>query len=352
MFVADRIVEIADQVAAHLPERCAAVALIADDNVNRLHGDRVAGIIGRVAPVTRLTFPAGEGHKTRATKELLEDSMLAGGLGRDCAVVALGGGVTSDLAGFAAGTYQRGVPWLVVPTSLLAAVDASLGGKVGVNTEAGKNLVGLLHQPRAVVIDVDLIATLPAPEVDNGLAEMAKHAVIADRSHLHELVAAVVAIKALDPAALRSAIRRSVEIKAAVVGRDTGEQDLRQVLNFGHTIGHGVEAVSGWRIGHGCAVAIGMGVEADISCRLRLMDVAEREIMISAFTDLGLPVGLGEGLDPAALLEATRSDKKGRAGRPRYALPTRIGEMVGGPEGYTREASDEVVLAALKDAAR
>jgi 3-dehydroquinate synthase len=340
----------AGRVAELLPGDCTAVALISDDNVGRIHGDRVADLLGARAPVVRLGFPAGEQHKTRGVKAQLEDAMLEQGLGRDCVVVALGGGVTNDLAGHVAGTYMRGVPWIPLPTSLLAAVDASVGGKVGVDTEAGKNLIGLFHQPLGVCIDPELIATLPPTEVDNGLAEMAKHAIIADGGYLEQLVARTDAVRALDAQTLLDAIRRSVQIKARVVSADSAEQGLRQVLNLGHTIGHALEVVSGWSLGHGLAVSIGISVEAGIAHRLGLLDRESRDRIRAALDGLGLPVVPPIGTDPAALLDATKLDKKGRRGRTRYALPAGIGAMAGALEGgFAREVPDRIVLEAIAE---
>lgn len=332
-----------------LPQGCAAAAVVSDENVAGLHAGKIGQILGERIRVEIFSFPAGEENKTRRVKEQLEDGMVGSGLGRDCVVVALGGGVTVDLAGFVASTFLRGVPWIAMPTSLLAAVDAGVGGKTGVNTKAGKNLVGTFHQPRAVLIDLDLLATLPPGEVDNGLAEMVKHAVIADGAHLDELEAAAAGLRRLDPAVLADPVRRSVEIKARVVAGDPTEEDLRQVLNCGHTIAHAVEAVSGYRIGHGRAVAAGLSVEAGIARITGLLDPGEVTRLRAALKNLGLPAAPPEDLEPEALLQATRTDKKGRRGRVRYALPEALGKMARGPEGYGHPVEDRVVLEALRE---
>lgn len=338
---------VSDRSSELLPKGCTAVALISDSNLSQLHRSRIVGALGERVSVAPLDFPAGEASKTRATKQQLEDAMLAAGLGRDCAVLALGGGVTTDLAGFVAGTFLRGVPWIAVPTSLLAAVDAGVGGKVGVNAAAGKNLFGMFHQPLGVLIDLRLLTTLPPPEIDNGLAEMVKHAVIADPQYLERLEGDVDRLRALEPDALAEPIRRSVEIKSEVVAADTEERDLRQVLNLGHTIGHAIEAVSEFSIGHGLAVAAGLAVECGIACRLGLMESDDRDLVRDALDRLGLPTAPPDGLEPAALLEATKLDKKGRRGRPRYALPAAVGRMARGEQGFAREVPDDVVLAAI-----
>jgi 3-dehydroquinate synthase len=341
-------------VLAHLPElippACPHVVLIADDQVARVHGDRARELLAARTRVSLVTFPAGEVHKTRATKEKLEDRLFAEQVGRDGLVVALGGGVTTDLAGFVAATYQRGVPWVAVPTTLLAAVDASVGGKVGVDTPWGKNLIGSIHHPLAVCIDVDLFQTLAGSEVHNGLAEMLKHAVIADPGYFDALLHAAHDLIQLTPAACLSAVVRSVEIKSEVVSADPLERDLRQVLNFGHTIGHAIELLSDFAISHGRAVAIGMSVEAAIACQLQLLSAADLSRLRTALRALGLPVSPPVAMVAGAILQATARDKKGRQGRPRYVLPRRIGEMSTGPAGYAREVSDAVVIAALHEA--
>jgi 3-dehydroquinate synthase len=341
---------VVERLPGEVPAACGAVALIADSNLTRLHATRVRDAIGTSRRTIDLEFPAGERNKNRRTKEQLEDSMICAGLGRDCAVVALGGGVTTDLAGYVAGTFMRGVPWVALPTSLLAAVDASVGGKTGVNTETGKNLIGVFHQPRAVLIDLALVSTLPHGEIDNGLAEMAKHAVIADRSYLRALVESAERLRGLEPVVLEEAIRRSIEIKGAVVAADTAERDYRQVLNLGHTIGHAIETVSEYRVSHGRAVSVGISVECCIAARLGLIsDSAVAEIRES-LVRLGLPIAPPSETDPGDLLEATRRDKKGRAGQARYALPAAIGEMARSAEGFARTVPDDVVLTAVSEA--
>ena len=343
---------VAAGIAGMLPAGCTAAALVADDNVAALHAGELRAVLQDLVRTEIFRFPPGEKHKTRACKEQIEDQMIGEGFGRDCVVVALGGGVTTDLGGFVAATYLRSVPWIAMPTSLLAAVDASIGGKTGVNTPAGKNLVGAFHQPHAVLADLDLLVTLPPGEAPNGLAEMLKHAVVADAGHLDELVGAADGLRELDPDALIGPVRRSVEIKAQVVSRDPEETDLRQVLNFGHTIAHAIEVISRHEIRHGFAVAAGMSVEAQIACELGLLDTLERDRLRSALRRLSLPLAPPVDLEAADLLEATRVDKKGRRGRPRYSLPAAIGKMARGPEGYGRPVDDQVVLAALLEARR
>ncbi|OGQ83935.1 MAG: 3-dehydroquinate synthase [Deltaproteobacteria bacterium RIFOXYA12_FULL_58_15] len=332
-----------------IPETAARVVWIADDTVARLHGDALQQILQKSRPTLGFTFAAGEMNKTRASKENLEDQLLAAGVGRDTVIVAMGGGVSTDLGGFVASTFLRGVPWVAVPTSLLGAVDASVGGKVGVNTPAGKNLIGAFSQPLAVTIDLDLLTTLPAEQVDNGLGEMVKHAVIADANHLGELMTQSDSLRALDPNATFAPIVRSVEIKADVVNNDPTEQDLRQVLNLGHTIAHAFELLSDYQLSHGRAVAAGLSVEAGIAERLGLLSSKELDTIRAALVALKLPAIVPIQATTQGVLAATRGDKKSRRGRARYALPAGIGIMARGPEGYGHDVEDTIVVAVLEE---
>lgn len=332
-----------------LPQRFSSVALISDANVYRLHGQEMGRLLEELGSLHTYVFEPGEESKNRRVKEEIEDAMLADGLSRDTVVVGLGGGVTTDLAGFVAGTFLRGVPWFAVPTSLLAAVDASVGGKVGVNTPAGKNLIGLFHHPLVVAIDLDFIATLPAEEFDNGLAEMAKHGLISDRSYFDQLVRGVESLRRLKPEALEAAIARSVEIKAEVVSKDPREADLRQILNGGHTIAHAIEKVSGFQISHGRAVAMGLSVEAGIAEKIGLLSEKEKTTLRRGLRILGLPYAPPAEMSAEQILGSTFGDKKSRGGRPHYALPEKIGKMAVSTSGYARPVPDEIVLAAIEE---
>jgi 3-dehydroquinate synthase len=334
-------------LAGMLPARCTRVVLIADDTVAALHGASVRAALEPV-PVLEIRFPAGEPHKTRARKERIEDAMLAAHVDRHAVVVGLGGGISTDLAGFVAATFERGLPWLAVPTSLLGAVDASVGGKVGVNTPAGKNLIGAFHHPRAVVTDVDLLATLPDPEWANGRAEMLKHGVVADEAAVEELCANAARLR--EPEVLTRAIRRSVAVKATIVSQDPLESDRRRVLNFGHTAGHAIEAASHFEVPHGLAVAIGMAVEANIAVASGLLASSERDRIVAALDRLQLPTRVPDSLSTDEIIACARADKKGRDGVPRYALPERVGAMAVGSEGHGHPVPEEVVRAALEQA--
>jgi 3-dehydroquinate synthase len=338
-----------DDLGTLLAERCraAAYAVIADSHVASVYGERVVAAAQRTgSAVHLLTFPAGEWNKTRETWGALSDRLLDLPLGRDAAVVALGGGVSGDLAGFTAATYLRGLPWVQVPTTLLAMIDASIGGKTGVDTRHGKNLLGAFHQPRLVVADLDTLSTLSAPHIAAGMAEALKHGVIADAEYFDGLVRSHGAIRARDGATLEGAVSRSVEIKAAIVAADARERGPRAALNFGHTIGHALEAVSAYALLHGEAVAIGMAYEGRLAERQGIAAPGTAQRITAALARFGLPLDLPEGVSVEALIDTMRVDKKSRGGEIRLALPARVGAMAGDEtHGWTAAVS----VAALRE---
>lgn len=326
-----------------------AYAVIADSRVAELYGARVLAAL-RDAGLRALLFrfPAGEWNKTRETWTDLTDAMLAARVGRDGAIVALGGGVTGDLAGFVAATYLRGIPYVQAPTTLLAMIDASIGGKTGVDVPAGKNLVGAFHQPRCVVADIETLATLPRPHVAAGMAEAVKHAVIADAVYLEALLADAAAIRARDLDALERLVARSVAIKEEVVAADPLEGGRRQVLNFGHTVGHAVEARSGYNLLHGEAVAIGMATEALLAEAAGVAEAGLAPRVRRALEAFDLPVTIPEDLAAEDLLEAMRGDKKTREATVRFALPSRVGAMHQRADGaWTVDVGEDKILQAL-----
>ncbi|MFL5560704.1 MAG: 3-dehydroquinate synthase [Gemmatimonadaceae bacterium] len=328
-------------------------ALVSDPNVAPLYAERVRASLAAAAPAAAMSLllvPPGEEHKTRELWSHLTDELLASGAGRDTTVVALGGGVVGDLAGFVAATYMRGIPVVQLPTTLLAMVDASVGGKTGVDTPAGKNLVGAFHPPAAVIADPDTLATLPAPELRAGAAEIIKHGVVADARYFDEVESVLPGLGADDttlPLAIAAIVARSVEIKAEIVAADEREHGRRKVLNFGHTLGHAIELLSGYRLLHGEAVAIGMALESEIAERIGVAAPGTAARIRAALTTAGLPVVLPLGIDPPAIVAATRSDKKARGGRVEYALPAAIGTMAGSDRGFAIAVDDEVVLSVL-----
>jgi 3-dehydroquinate synthase len=275
--------------------------------------------------VTVVEVPDGEAAKTLAVAERCWDALLEARLDRTSTVVALGGGAIGDVAGFVAGTYMRGVNFVQVPTTVLAQVDASIGGKTAVDHPRVKNLIGVFHQPRLVLVDPETVSTLPARDFRSGLAEIVKHGVVLDARYFADLEQSAAAIAARDPATLERVIAGSCRLKAGVVERDEREADLRAVLNYGHTIGHALEAATGFaRWTHGEAVALGMVAEARLAGRLGIAgrETVERQERLLAA--VGLPVAAA-GIDVDRVLGAIGHDKKGRDGRVPFVLAPAIG---------------------------
>jgi 3-dehydroquinate synthase len=326
-------------------------AVVSDSNVTGLYAsvmvERLRELGCRATEV--ISFPAGEQSKNRRVKESIEDRMFQAGLGRDTVVVAVGGGVVGDLAGFVAATFARGVRLVQIPTSLLAMVDSSIGGKTGVDVQWGKNLVGAFHQPVLVLIDPGVLTTLAEEQFISGMAEVVKHGVIRDHNLFSFIENNLEQIKSRGENEIAELVGRNCRIKAAVVAEDEREENLRQILNFGHTVGHAVEAFSDYSWLHGQCVALGMSVEADIACRMGLFEAGEAARLDSLLARLGLPVELGALQAPASeLIEITCQDKKARGGRPKYALPCAIGRMATGSDGaYGLDVEDEVACQAL-----
>jgi len=276
--------------------------------------------------LVEVILPDGEVHKTLANTARVLDVLVANRFARDCAVLALGGGVVGDLAGFAAACYQRGVAFVQVPTTLLAQVDSAVGGKTGVNHPGGKNLIGAFHQPVLVVADTHTLTTLPPREVRAGLAEVIKYGLSADAGFFHWLETHLEELLACDPAALAYSVRRSCEIKAAVVGRDEREHGERALLNLGHTFGHAIESATSYRQWlHGEAVGAGLAMAAELSRECGLLGSAESERVRRLVERAGLPTRVA-AVTPAAALAHMRIDKKVLGGRLRLVLLRRIGE--------------------------
>lgn len=336
-----------EELRRALPGR--RLAIISDDTVAPLYAARVTAACAPAA-ITVLTLPAGEANKTRESWIRLTDQLLAAGFGRDSAIIALGGGVVGDLAGFVAATYMRGIPFVQMPTSLLAMIDAAIGGKTGVDTSAGKNLVGAFHHPSLVIVDPGALATLPLVHFRNGLAEAIKHGVIASRADFDWIKANLSLLVRDGGPALELAtqlVRRNIEIKASVVARDERESGVRKTLNFGHTIGHAVESLSDFTMLHGECIAIGMVVEARIAARIGVAESSLAETIAGLLRAAGLPTSVPKSMTSAAVLASTRSDKKARAGAVEYALPAKLGEMAGAERGYAIPVPDSVILEAI-----
>jgi len=324
---------------------CRSAVFVTDSHLEELALDvgHRAALEAVGIETSRLVVPAGEGSKCLARAERLYDALVDRKADRHTAIVAFGGGVVGDLAGFVAATYARGLPFIVVPTTLLAQVDSSVGGKVGINHPRAKNIIGAFHQPAAVWVDTRTLETLPDRELRCGLAEVVKYGVILDRAFFEELEDQAGDILNRQDRALRAIVARSCRLKAGVVSRDEREETgLRAVLNFGHTIGHAIESVAGYggAYQHGEAVAAGMVAEGRLAQRLGWIgpDVVDR--LARLLDRFGLPTS-APGLDPDRLIEAMSRDKKNRGGRPSFVLPRSIGHV------ELTDAADEADLRAI-----
>jgi 3-dehydroquinate synthase len=310
--------------------------IVTDSNLHASFGEPLrAAFRRRGLTADLISFPAGEVSKTRRVRDELEDGILELGTGRDAALVALGGGVVGDLVGFVAATFHRGIPYVQVPTTLIGMVDSAIGGKTGINHPAGKNLIGAFHQPSGVYVDVDYLRSLPQRQFLSGMAEVVKYGVVADARLFTLVETNLDRTLRHDPDLMTRVIERCCRIKARVVSADPRESNRRKILNFGHTIGHALETLSGYRLAHGEAVAMGMIAESRLAARSGLLPARAAARLGDLIARLGLPTALPEGLTPARVLEVARRDKKARAGRIAYALPSRLGAManVGGEYG-------------------
>ena len=310
------------------PLRPTRLLIITDTRVGPLYAARVLAALQPVAPAAVFELSVGETGKDMRAVEAALDALLAAGADRKSAVIALGGGVVGDVAGFAAAIYMRGIRFVQVPTTLLAQVDSSVGGKTGVNHARGKNLIGAFHQPEAVVADTDTLRTLPERELSAGLAEVLKHGLLADAEYFAQVTRDLPRLLACEGQALTTAIARSCEIKATIVARDEKESGERALLNLGHTFGHAIEALTGYgRWLHGEAVGCGMCLAADLSQRLGLISAADVTTIARAVTSARLPTRI-DGLSREAALESMRGDKKAEAGAIRFIVLERIGRAI------------------------
>jgi len=322
------------------------VLLVSNPMVFKRYGEQaIASLTNAGFQVAQCLLPAGERYKTLTSIQKIYDAALAQRLERSSTIVALGGGVIGDMAGFAAATWLRGIHVVQVPTSLLAMVDAAIGGKTGVNHPQGKNLIGAFHQPRLVFIDPEVLSTLPTREFRAGMAEVIKYGVIWDGELFQQLEQAnrLDQQRYINADLMQMILTHSCQAKACVVSQDEKEAGLRAILNYGHTIGHAVESLTGYRlVNHGEAVAIGMVAAGQIAIALQLWDDASHQRQLALIQKAGLPISLPPGLDIHDILATLQTDKKVEAGQVRFVLPTRIGEAI-----VTTQATHEVVYQVL-----
>lgn len=317
-------------------------AIITDDIVKDLYAENIYTLMKQAGYQADLfVFKAGEKSKTRKTKEAIEDAMLEKEYRRDCCILAVGGGVVTDLAGFIAGTYGRGIPFINYATTLLAAADASVGGKTAVDTPLATNLIGLFYQPKKVYIDIASWQTLPQRQIASGLAETIKHACLADHNFFDYLKHHIDKIWTFDGDICEHIAYENCKIKYTVVMQDERETGLREILNLGHTIGRAIETVSDYRLLHGEAVSIGLAAESELSCQLGYMTREEQAEMMQLLKRAKLPVAIPSYIDREALVKKLYTDKKVKNGTLRFVIQRGIGEIV--------EFTDNVYAVPIKE---
>lgn len=306
------------------------ILLVTNPTVYSLYGSTMQKSLREFGfKVTAVEVPDGEEYKNLQQAEKLYDAAFSAGLDRGCPVVALGGGVIGDLAGFVASTYMRGVPFVQVPTTLLAQVDSSVGGKVAVNHPRGKNIIGAFYQPSLVLADLQVLKTLPPRELRAGLAEVIKYGIIRDGSFFEWLEANLELLLQLDYEALAVAVKQSCQIKARVVEEDETEQGVRAILNFGHTVGHALESLTSYKVyRHGEAVAVGMVAASRMAERMGLFGTRERERVEKIISRAGLPTEIPPEINTPELVRCFYSDKKVMSENLTFVLPVKIGQVI------------------------
>ncbi len=324
------------------------IVIITDHTVKKLFAKQLINQLKKLKhnPLL-LSFPPGEQAKVAKTQHYLAEQMMRHRCHRDTLCIALGGGVVGDLTGYLAATYMRGIPYIQVPTTLLSMVDSSIGGKTGINTAYGKNLIGAFYQPKAVIADIDCLTSLPKNQFINGLIEALKMFLTSDKKSFLYLQKNLSSLLAKDPTALKNLIHRAIKIKAAIVQQDEKERNLRMVLNFGHTIGHALEQISQYKILHGHAVAFGILVEAKIAEIMGLLDNSTYLVIQTILKDLGFNSAKLKKFSAEKIIHATRSDKKISQGKVRYILLKNIGEVHQVQQCFAHNISDQVVKKAF-----
>jgi 3-dehydroquinate synthase len=312
------------------------IVIIADEKISAQYAEPLVAKFNQAKIIVHLLkFTANENNKSRETKQELEDKILALGCGRDTCLIAVGGGITSDMVGFVAATYCRGIPVVYVPTTLLAMVDASIGGKTGVNTPQGKNLIGAFYQPKAVFIDPKVLTTLAAEEITNGMAEVIKYAIIKDaaffafiQNHQQDSWPYIISV--------------CCQLKKSVIELDEKEQGIRQILNFGHTIGHALEKAAAHKVSHGAAVALGMVAASYISVRLNYLDLASFEKIVNILKAYHLPVAI-KNIAKEEIKKFLLLDKKNKNRIPHFVLIDGIGKVHAADNYYSEPLTAEII---------
>ncbi|MGE5196460.1 MAG: 3-dehydroquinate synthase [Anaerolineae bacterium] len=337
-----------DVVALALKSLGSRFAIVCDSLVESLIGAQFLHRLQKKGlHISLFSFPAGELFKTRETKEKLEDEMFSQGFGRDCCIIALGGGVCCDLAGFLASTFCRGVPLVLIPTTLLAMVDGCIGGKTGVNAKNGKNLIGTFYPARSVFLDPALLQSLPLVEVRNGTAEIIKHGLISSKALFQQIEGHLHKWEERDEAFLSDLIWQSCLIKKTIVEQDLQDRGARRLLNFGHTIGHGIEFLTNYEISHGEAIAFGMVIESILSVQVGFLSREELKRIIALFKRCGFSFALPRDLTFQNLVKALQSDKKAIGNTPRFVILEGIGKAASFQGEFCVALEQEQIAAAL-----
>ena len=324
--------------------------IITDSVVEKLYGKKLLDLLKKKKMNAHLiSFPAGERSKNQKTKTMIDSKMLEKKCGRDTIVLALGGGVVGDMAGYVAATYMRGIPYIQIPTTLLAMVDSALGGKTGIDTKYGKNLIGAFWQPSSVVVDIETIIGLPDRQYYSGLFEALKMFATHDAEMFGYAEKNIEKIKKRDKVVLQKIVERAVKVKAGVVARDEREGGERAVMNFGHTIGHAIEQLSKYKMPHGYAVALGVAAEGKIAVELGKMKEKSYRRLVDLFTAFDLSIQDLKKFDTREIIKMTRLDKKAKKGRACYVILSDIGLVCKKNRKWVHEVEDKVVGKVLKE---
>jgi 3-dehydroquinate synthase len=323
------------------------IVIVTDDNLKKLCEKTALNALKSLNPLL-ITIPAGEKSKSRVIKEKIENELLDKKYGRDTIIIAFGGGVIGDLVGFTASTFDRGVPLIHIPTTLLAMVDSSIGGKTSVNTKHGKNLIGTTYQPDAVFADLDLLDKLPNDDLINGMAEVIKIAATSDKDLFEFIQKNNQKILNRDKATLMHIIKRSVEIKTDIIEKDEKEAGLRQILNFGHTVGHALESCKKYIAKHGQCVSVGLVVEAKIANLIGILGNRELEGITSVLNKFHLPMKVEKKISAKEMIEIMKMDKKARNQKPRFVILETIGKIKSEKNNFSFEVDEPIIKKAIE----
>jgi len=336
---------ILSEISSHLKEfKNSKICILTDSNVYPLYGEKLADDLEEASSeVVLYQFQAGEDSKSREEKAKIEDFLIKKQFNRDSLLIALGGGVVGDLGGFVSSTFMRGIPFIQIPTSLLAMVDSSVGGKTAISTKNAKNIIGTFYQPIQVLIDPTVLKTLPEEEFLGGISEIIKMALILDKKLFAYLEENREKILKRDPKSVQHLIEESIKLKAEIVSKDEKEQGLRQILNYGHTIGHAIETALSHKLSHGFCISIGMSYADEIACNLGLLAKEDKKRHLTLLKSYKLPTELTKNIDLNKLLEIIKLDKKNKEGKFNFVLLAKTGKFKKSAKSYTVLVSENEI---------